>query len=107
MRTRLRGPHIMRSVIALFPGAFLDRSPSVFDPSSLAISITVLSLPESDLHLVQLPVSSLMRLTAERHFAVQRRRTSRIPVNSIAGVGGQPGIYPSTGITASTGPTIA
>ena len=44
---------------------------------------------------------------AQDHLAMRRRKTSRIPVISIAGVGGQPGIYASTGITASTAPTIA
>jgi hypothetical protein len=41
------------------------------------------------------------------HFLTRNRRTSRIPVINIEGVGGHPGMYPSTGITASTAPTIA
>src|SRR5258708_961420 len=41
------------------------------------------------------------------YFAMRRRKTSKIPVTNIAGVGGQPGIYPSTGMTASTAPTTA
>ena len=36
-----------------------------------------------------------------------RRSTCKIPVRSMPGVGGHPGMYPSTGITASTGPTTA
>jgi len=43
----------------------------------------------------------------ELHFAMHRRKTSKIPVTNIAGVGGQPGIYPSTGMTTSTAPTMA
>src|ERR1017187_1451385 len=35
------------------------------------------------------------------------RSTCKIPVRSMLEVGGHPGIYPSTGITASTGPTTA
>src|ERR1035437_788808 len=35
------------------------------------------------------------------------RSTCTIPVSSMLGVGGHPGMYPSTGITASTGPTTA
>src|SRR5258708_1611690 len=38
---------------------------------------------------------------------MRRRKTSRIPVTNIAGVGGQPGIYPSPEMTASTAPTTA
>ncbi len=52
-------------------------------------------------------LSAAQRCYGLREGDGKQRSTCKIPVSSIFGVGGQPGIYPSTGMTASTGPTTA